>query len=266
MGLQWDWGSGKLVTHISGGQVGTDMFWPARRKAVCVGSLMGCGMSSLEEAWWQQQKTASATHNLPDSSLSHCVTNHLLSHAFSFYFFASPSLPSCCLPVSLLLSQTPSWQIAFALLHFRIITRRCHPEKLTITTTQRFNSPISSMTDNINGKNGQNNNTKHTAKKKKHLCPCETFSKYPTIYPTKDYCLLPEIRIVKKIALVMHDRWTGGGSSSSDERLRLYLWCWLKVSQRLEREELFLDSSDMLVLVAKVCNTMKSSVHHGAEC
>lgn len=74
--------------------------------------------------------------------------------------FARPSVLFSPLTQPPARSQTPSWQIAFTLLHFRIITRRCHPEKLTITTALKFNSSISSMSGNTNGKNGANNSTK----------------------------------------------------------------------------------------------------------
>lgn len=93
-----------------------------------------------------------------------------------FYFsnlsLRSPSSQPCLLffPLSL---QLQSWQIAFTLLHFRIIARSCHPEKVTIPTALRFNSSVSSVTDSINGENGPKDDAK---KRKAADVPLDAFS------------------------------------------------------------------------------------------
>lgn len=101
--------------------------------------------------------TAAETLSLTHPSLP--VWPIISSLMLILLFLRLPSTPSSSPTRSRPLFQTPLWQIAFTLLHFRIITRRCHPEKLAITTTLRFNSSITDMTDDINEKNGPNNNT-----------------------------------------------------------------------------------------------------------
>lgn len=127
----------------------------------------GCRASTWEETWWQQQKTVTPLH-LTDSSPSDSVTNQVLCCSYTFISPSSPSVrpppsPVCCFLFFPLSLQLQSWQIAFTLLHFRIIARSCHPEKVTIPTALRFNSSVSSVTDSINGENGP----KDDAKKRK---------------------------------------------------------------------------------------------------
>lgn len=91
-----------------------------------------------------------------------------------------PPSPVCrflFFPLSL---QLQSWQIAFTLLHFRIIARSCHPEKVTIPTALRFNSSVSSVTDSINGKNGPKDDAK---KEKLQMCRWMPFPSDPTVTP-----------------------------------------------------------------------------------
>lgn len=123
--------------------------------------------------------------NLTDSSPSDSVTNQVLSCSYTFISPSSPSFrpppsPVCrflFFPLSL---QLQSWQIAFTLLHFRIIARSCHPEKVTIPTALRFNSSVSSVTDSINGKNGPKDDAK---KEKLQICRWMPFPSDPTVTP-----------------------------------------------------------------------------------